>query len=261
MAELIVSEETKELERIKKMNIYEKMMLITDEVGVVEKNLKVQVTKTNSYQAVSERDILDKVKPIEKKYRVYSYPYDREIIDKDTLVKESEYNGNITKTNTLYMRLQTIYRFVNIDKPDEFIDIKTYGDGLDTGDKATGKAMTYADKYALMKAYKISTGDDPDKDPSPENGLAKKETKATKITTKKQTQEELENMLDYEYQQALQMSGQDEKEMLGHYGVESADELTLQQKKEAIVVMKAKIQKAKSILEEASEQLKEEGLE
>ena len=26
--------------------------------------------------------------------------------------------------------------------------------------------MTYADKYALMKMYKISTGDDPDADPS-----------------------------------------------------------------------------------------------
>ena len=29
--------------------------------------------------------------------------------------------------------------------------------------------MTYADKYALMKAYKISTGDDPDQqEPKPE---------------------------------------------------------------------------------------------
>ena len=33
---------------------------------------------------------------------------------------------------------------------------------LDSGDKGDGKAMTYGDKYALMKAYKISTGDDPD---------------------------------------------------------------------------------------------------
>ncbi len=254
MAELIVSKEEKELQKIKGMNIYEKMMLITDEVGVVEKNLKVQVTKNSSYQAVSERDILDKVKPIEKKYRVYSYPFSRQIIENDTLVKKNDYG----ESNQFYLRLQTIYRFINIDEPDEYIDITTYGDGIDTGDKATGKAMTYADKYALMKAYKISTGDDPDKDPSPEKVLTKQKPK---VVTKEQTQEELENMIDYEYQQALRMSGQDEKEMLGHYGVESADKLTLQQKKEAIVVMKTKIKKAKSILEEASEQLKEEGLE
>ena len=166
-------------EEIKKLNIYERMSLITDEIGVVIKGLKVQVSQTNSYNAVSERDILDNVKPIEKKYRVYSYPVDRKIIDNDILVKETEYQGKITKTNTLYMRLEITYRFVNIDKPEEFVDIKTYGDGIDTGDKAPGKAMTYGDKYALMKAYKISTGDDPDKEPSPEEGYKKEEKKAS----------------------------------------------------------------------------------
>lgn len=160
---------------IKQLNIYEKMALITDEIGIVEKNLKVQVTKTSSYNAVSERDILDSVKPIEKKYRVYSYPVNREIVDNDILVKETEYG----KTNTLYLRLKTTYRFINLDKVEEFVDIDTYGDGLDTGDKATGKAMTYADKYALMKAYKISTGDDPDKEPSPQEGYAKEEKTAS----------------------------------------------------------------------------------
>lgn len=163
-------------EEIKKLNIYEKMTLITNEIETVSKNLKVQVNKTASYNAVSERDILDAVKPIEFKYRVYSYPYERQVIDNDVLVKETEYNGQTTKTNSLYMRVETIYRFVNIDNTNEFIDIKAYGDGIDTGDKAPGKATTYADKYALMKAYKISTGDDPDKDASPENGY-KKETK------------------------------------------------------------------------------------
>lgn len=163
-----------EIEEIKQLNIYEKLSLITEEIGVVEKGLKVQVNKTSSYKAVSERDVLDAVKPIEKKYRVYSYPVKREVIDRDTLVKESEYNGNITRTNTLFMRIETTYRFVNIDNPSEYTETTVYGDGLDTGDKAPGKAMTYADKYALMKAYKLSTGDDPDKEASPEKGYEKK---------------------------------------------------------------------------------------
>ena len=166
-------------EEIKKLNIYEKMGLITEEMAVVEKGLKVQVSQTNSYKAVSERDILDNVKPLEKKYRVYSYPIDRKIVDNDTLVKESEYQGKITKTNTLFMRLEITYRFVNMDNTEDFIDIKTYGDGLDTGDKAPGKAMTYGDKYALMKAYKISTGDDPDKEASPQEGYKTEEKKAS----------------------------------------------------------------------------------
>lgn len=170
-------------EEIKKLNIYEKMALITNEIATVSKNLKVQVNKTASYNAVGERDILDAVKPIEFKYRVYSYPYERQVIDNDVLVKETEYNGTITKTNSLYMRVETIYRFVNIDNTNEFIDIKAYGDGIDTGDKAPGKATTYADKYALMKAYKISTGDDPDKDASPETGYKKEIKKVVKQDT------------------------------------------------------------------------------
>ena len=150
------------------MNIFEKMQKVTDEMSVVEKGLNVQVNKTSSYKAVSERDILDNVKPLETKYGIYSYPFARKVIDSDTLVKETEFvnartdDVTTTKTNTLFMRLETIYRFVNIEKPEEYVDITTYGDGLDTGDKAPGKAMTYADKYALMKAYKISTGDDPE---------------------------------------------------------------------------------------------------
>ena len=165
---------------VKEMNIYEKTSAITAEIGVVEKNLNVKVNSNSSYKAVSERDVLDAVKPIEQKYRVYSYPANRKIVDCDVLTKETEYNGTITRTNTLFMRVETVYRFVNIDKPDEFIETTVYGDGLDTGDKASGKAMTYADKYALMKAYKLSTGDDPDKEASPEHGYEKKaEPKAT----------------------------------------------------------------------------------
>jgi hypothetical protein len=156
--------------KIEEMNIYEKLAKITEELGVVEKGLKVQVNKIASYKAVSERDILDAVKPLEAKYRVYSYPHERNITDRDILVKENDYG----KTNTLFMRIDTIYRFVNLDKPDEYVDTIVYGDGLDTGDKAPGKAMTYADKYALMKTYKISTGDDPDKEASPEQGYVSK---------------------------------------------------------------------------------------
>ena len=44
----------------------------------------------------------------------------------------------------------------------EYIDIESFGRGLDSGDKGFGKASTYARKYALLNAYKIATGEDPD---------------------------------------------------------------------------------------------------
>lgn len=152
------------------LNIYQRLLKITEELKTVEKNLSVPVTKNNSYKAVGERDVLDAVKPLEVKYGVYSYAYDRKIIDSGELIStRKDYQTNeYHDIKQLYLRLEVTYRFVNVDNPQEYIEIKTYGDGIDTGDKATGKAMTYADKYALLKAYKISTGEDPDQEASDE---------------------------------------------------------------------------------------------
>ena len=133
------------------------MQKITAEVSTVAKNLEVGFG-SSKYKAVGEADILRAVKPIEEKYGVYSYPYDREIVESGTMEREGR-NG---KTIQLYLRVKTVYRFVSVDDPASYLDIVSYGDGVDTQDKAPGKAMTYSDKYALMKAYKIQTGDDPD---------------------------------------------------------------------------------------------------
>ena len=143
------------------MNIYQRMSAITNEIQRVAKNLRVDAGKS-SYKAVGEADVLEAVKPAEEKYGVYSYPVESEIVESGVITSETSYNGQTKKTERQYMRLRRVYRFVNVDKPEEYVEVATYGDGLDSGDKAPGKAMTYADKYALLKAYKITTGDDPD---------------------------------------------------------------------------------------------------
>lgn len=225
-----------ELEDIKKLNIFEKLSLITEEIGTVAKGLEVQVNKKASYKAVSERDILDAVKPIEQKYRVYSYPLEREIVDRAILEKETDYG----KTNTLFMRLEIIYRFVNIDKPTEYIDITTYGDGLDTGDKAPGKAMTYGDKYALMKAYKISTGDDPDKEASPEKGYSKTitENKAPEGNTSEPTQKKTPGITSNQLNALSKLNDTNKAKIYEKYKVKSLEELTIVQASEIISLLR-----------------------
>lgn len=143
------------------MNIYQRMSAVTNEISRVAKNLSVNAGKS-SYKAVGEADVLEAVKPAEQKHGVYSYPVEREIVESTVIESESISGGQTYTRKQQYMRLRAVYRFVNIDKPDEYIEVATYGDGIDSGDKAPGKAMTYADKYALLKAYKITTGDDPD---------------------------------------------------------------------------------------------------
>lgn len=140
-----------------KGNIFQRMSAITQEITAVAKNLQVGTGKSQ-YRAVGEADILAAVKPLEVKHGVYSYPLSRNIVESGTMERDNNYGKSVQ----LYMRIKVTYRFLCIDNPESYLDIESFGDGVDTQDKAPGKAMTYADKYALMKAYKIITGDDPD---------------------------------------------------------------------------------------------------
>lgn len=203
------------------LNIFQKMLMIEKELGVVAKNLEIQATKTSGYKAVSERDVIDAVKPLEAVYGVFSYPASRTVIKDELLENAREFKGEQIKTISKFMRIETVYRFVNVDKPEEFIEITSYGDGIDTGDKATGKAMTYADKYALMKAYKISTGDDPDATKSADEGYKVIQSDEPKITHKQA-----------EYLGRLYQN--DINEALKRMGVDDVTQLTMKQASELI---------------------------
>lgn len=145
-----------------KPNLFKKMLDITSELPAVAKNLDVGIGKS-AYKAVGESNVLAAVRPLEEKHGIFSYPYSREIIEAGTSeIETTDYRGNPKKQTRVFVRVKTIYRFVDVDNPESYIDIISYGDGIDSQDKAPGKAMTYSDKYALLKAYKIITGDDPD---------------------------------------------------------------------------------------------------
>lgn len=49
---------------------------------------------------------------------------------------------------------------INMDKPDDKVTHTVYAHGMDGGDKAPGKAYTYAVKMMLVKGFGIETGED-----------------------------------------------------------------------------------------------------
>lgn len=102
-------------------------------------------------------------------------------------------NGNVTKrTTTYFTQLEMTMTWINADKPDETITCQWYGQGVDiAGEKGVGKALTYAEKYFMLKFFNIPTDkDDPDafqartetKDPTPDKQT---EQKADKPPAKK----------------------------------------------------------------------------
>lgn len=149
---------------VKALNLFQRLSLITSEMKTVGKNLEIDMGSGKTYKAVAEIDVLNAVKKLEALHGVYSYPFDRTIVENKVIIT----NGKYGEKQQLFLRIEVVYRFINVDTPSEYIDVKSYGDGVDSQDKAPGKAMTYADKYALLKAYKIATGEDSDQEPSEE---------------------------------------------------------------------------------------------
>lgn len=204
---------TEENKDYSKLNIFQKMSEVTNLIGRVKKNLTVKVSEKQQYKAVSEVDIITEVKEAEYKVGIYSYPLEREIIKDDIITTTSQYG----EKNTFHIRLKTIYRFINIHNPQEYIEITSYSDGMDSGDKGFGKAMTYGDKYALMKAYKIETGDDPDKEASQE-------------FKKYSAQKNIQNATDKQIEIIKQIYSEDElKTMLERLKLKDIKEITIAQ--------------------------------
>ena len=139
-------------------SIFQRMAAATAEITAVAKNLNVGYGRS-SYRAVGEADVLAAVRKAEHSNGIYSYQADRKIVDSGIM---SNVKSDGTETRQLYLRIRTTYRFVNLDNPSDYIEVISYGDGVDSQDKAVGKAMTYSDKYALIKGCKIVTGEDPD---------------------------------------------------------------------------------------------------
>lgn len=141
-------------EDVTKLNIYQKMDLVRVLIKNVSKNINLQYGN-GGYKAVAEADVVRAVNEAEHQARLVSYQDSIEIIN-------NEHN------RLFWIRVKCNVKVVNIDNPSEFVIFTGLGDGLDSGDKACGKAITYATKYALLRGYKIPTGEDPDYFASPE---------------------------------------------------------------------------------------------
>lgn len=185
-------------------NIFQKIQSVANEIKNIEKKLVVGEGK-NAYNAVGDQDVTLAVKEAESKHGIVSIPFKQELFKSEILRVANKGIETIKYVDIVKMTT----RIYNIDNPSEYIDIETFGRGLDSGDKGFGKASTYARKYALLNAYKIATGEDPDTEKS------KEEKSETPLSEKRAIIYNLLYKNSTYYQAALKM-----------FGRESIDELT-----------------------------------
>ena len=150
-------------------NLYEKIQAVSNEVRNVTKDMVVG-TGNYSYKAVSDIDVTLAVKDAEHKHRLISIPIKQELINSEIIrIQKKNNEEGLTYVDTIKMTV----KIIDLDDTTQFVEVESFGKGIDSGDKGFGKASTYARKYALLNAYKIATGEDPDIEKSKEINTAK----------------------------------------------------------------------------------------
>jgi len=146
------------------MNIYQRINAVMKEVEYVQKDGHISGGGAN-YKAVTHDNVTAVLRPHLVKFGI--------------VVRVSQVKGKIlqmrapsqVKGKILQMRAPKedikmhLYQgeydisFVNIDKPEEMVTVRQQAHANDNGDKAPGKAESYATKYAMLKTFSLETGE------------------------------------------------------------------------------------------------------
>ncbi|APA05085.1 ERF family protein [Bacillus velezensis] len=142
------------------MNIYQKLIEVRKTVPYLKKG-----DKAEQYQYTSSSQVVAAVREKMDELGLLLVP---RIIDKNVRAETVEFkdkSGNVNKKTTTYFTELTMeFKWINAEKPEETMIVPFYAQGVDrAGEKGVGKALTYAEKYFLLKQFNIPTdNDDPD---------------------------------------------------------------------------------------------------
>lgn len=142
------------------MNIYQKLIEVRKEVPYLQKE-----NSGAQYKYVSSSQVLGNCKSKMDELGLLLIPSVMGHKVTESIIEKPDREGNIEKrTTTYFTELDMSYMWVNAEKPEETIVCNWYGQGVDiAGEKGVGKAMTYAEKYFMLKFFNIPTDkDDPD---------------------------------------------------------------------------------------------------
>lgn len=131
------------------MNIYQRINEVRKEISYVQKDKAVS-TGGGSYKAVTHDAVTGMVRASLIKHGVVIVPSVLTAVfhPKEPDAKQRLYESTFQVD------------FVNMDDPADRISTQQNAHALDNGDKAPGKAMSYATKYAILKLFNIETGED-----------------------------------------------------------------------------------------------------
>lgn len=135
-------------------NIYQRINAVMTEVDYVQKD--ATITGGGSYKAVTHDMVTAVVRPAFVKHGIVVRP--EQLQSRLLQERAPKAEGDKGHKMHLYSGDYAVH-FVNIDNPEDFITVTVNAHANDTGDKAPGKAMSYAVKYAVLKLLSLETGE------------------------------------------------------------------------------------------------------
>jgi hypothetical protein len=132
--------------------LVKKLAKVMHEVKYIQKK---GFNKFNNYHYATESDVAEKIREVLAESHVMMIPN----MTSHSVREHTNRKGFIEYIVTVNME----FRFIDGETGEDLV-FNMVGEGQDAGDKGTYKAITGAQKYALMKVFMIPTGDDPEAD-------------------------------------------------------------------------------------------------
>jgi hypothetical protein len=137
-----------------KMNLYQRINEVRKAINYVQKDKSVS-TGGGSYKAVTHDQVIGMVREHMVKHGIVSYPV---LVESQSMPKEV--NANMETAKQFRYEATYDFHFVNVDDAADKLTIRIQSHAMDNADKAPGKALSYAKKYAILKLFEIETGED-----------------------------------------------------------------------------------------------------
>ncbi len=138
------------------MNLYQRINEVRKLIKYVQKEKSVSTGAGGvGYKAVTHDQVTGMVREHMVSQGIVSYPV---LVTSQSMPKEVNADLVVAKQ----FRYEATYDivFVNIDDPADTLTIRIEAHAMDNADKACGKAISYAKKYAVLKLFEIETGED-----------------------------------------------------------------------------------------------------
>lgn len=147
------------------MNIYQRINEVRKKVDYLQKQKEVD-TGRGSYKAITHDEVTGIIRAHLVEFGIVFVPSLKASSVAQTLNKDGS-PSNVIRYSATYE-----FKVVNVDEPNDCFVMEIEAHANDNQDKAPGKALSYAKKYAALKLFDLESGEDEEsrfkeKDPFP----------------------------------------------------------------------------------------------